>query len=48
MHDLFSVAMMIVVVALVTTVVVNGAGSAGVVAAIGNAFSKSLSAAQGK
>lgn len=47
-HDLVTVLTLIVVVAGITTVVVNGAGSAAVLTAGFTGFAKSLTAAQGK
>ena len=46
MDNMTKVLLSITTVALVATVVVNGANSAKVVGALGNAFSVSLSAAQ--
>lgn len=47
-HDVVTVLTLIVVVAGITTVVVNGAGSAAVLSSFWDGFSKSLTAAQGK
>lgn len=47
-HDLLTILGSIVTVALVTTIAVNGTGFSKVITAGGNAFSGSLSAAQGK
>lgn len=47
-HDVVTVLTLIVVVAGITTVVVNGAGSAAVLGSFWDGFAKSLTAAQGK
>lgn len=47
-HDVVTVLTLIVIVAGITTVVVNGSGSASVITSFFNGFSKSLTAAQGK
>lgn len=47
-HDVVTVLTLIVIVAGITTVVVNGSGSASVISAFFGGFSKSLTAAQGK
>jgi hypothetical protein len=46
MGDITKVALAIVTVAMIATVVVNGANSAKVIGAAGSAFSGSLTAAQ--
>jgi len=48
LHDFFSILLAIVVVAGITTVVVNGAGSSNVLSSFFKGFSGSLTAAQGK
>jgi uncharacterized Zn-binding protein involved in type VI secretion len=48
LHQFFTVLTMIVIVAGITTVVVNGAGAAAVGSSFWNGFSGALTAAQGK
>lgn len=48
LHDFFSVLLMIVVVAGITTVVVNGTGSSKVLSSFWKGFAGALTAAQGK